>query len=95
MIVHAVGNRALLLGFVLPQIFGRLPASQDMSTWLLVAGLEVVFLLLVIAGWRALKLDRESSMNREHSQRRFAQPLAAQQAPGATRLPETARAGDG
>jgi len=43
-------------------MFGRLPASQDMSTWLWVAGLEVAFLLLVIAGWRALKLDREEGL---------------------------------
>ena len=58
MIVHPIGNRALLLGFILPQIFGRLPDPQGGSTWLFIAGLNVVFVLLVITGWRALKLDR-------------------------------------
>ncbi len=58
MIAHPVGNRALMLSFVIPQIFGQSPDLGGRVTWLIIVGLNIVLLLLVIRGWGALKLDR-------------------------------------
>jgi hypothetical protein len=59
MIAHPVGNRALLLGFVIPQIFGSVPDDGGGTIWLIV-GINLVLIGLVVAGWRTLKLDRNS-----------------------------------
>lgn len=58
MICHPIGNRALLLGYILPQIFGTRPDPRSTATWLLIVGLYIVLLLLVTMGWRALQLDK-------------------------------------
>jgi membrane protease YdiL (CAAX protease family) len=59
MIAHPVGNRALILSFIIPQIFGTSPGSSTINTWLYIVGIYIVLIVIVKAGWQALKLDRK------------------------------------
>lgn len=56
MIVHSVGNRSLLLAFVIPQIWGT--TLTDVQVWLFILSLDITLIIAVIAGWKILKLDR-------------------------------------
>jgi len=57
MIVHSVGNRSLLLAFVIPQIWGTI--LTDVQVWLFILFLDIILIIAVIAGWKVLKLDRK------------------------------------
>jgi len=57
MIVHPIGNRSLLLAVIIPQIWGR--KLDTVPTMLFTLFLYITLILLVIIGWRILKLDRK------------------------------------
>jgi len=55
MIFHPIGNRALLLSITIPQIWGI--TLQGANQWLFLLSLVIVLPLLVIIGWKILRLD--------------------------------------
>jgi len=57
MIIHSVGNRSLLLAFVIPQIWST--TLTDVQVWLFILFLDIILIIAVIAGWKVLKLDRK------------------------------------
>jgi len=63
MIVHPIGNRALLLAVVIPQVWGFAldPASSPLVILALDLLVYVALLCAVITGWKLLKLDRKKS----------------------------------
>ncbi len=58
MIVHPLGNRALLLAVVIPQIWGATVNSTSLTGIALLVGIYVALILLVILLWRVMHLDR-------------------------------------
>lgn len=58
MLIHPVGNRALLLAVIIPQIWGV--TLQGASQWLLLSLLYITMLLSVIIGWKILQLDKKA-----------------------------------
>jgi membrane protease YdiL (CAAX protease family) len=56
MVVHPIGNRALLLAVVIPQIWSV--TLQGASQLLFLFLLNVAMLILVIIGWKILRLDK-------------------------------------
>ncbi len=56
MIIHSVGNRSLVLAFVIPQIWGM--TLTNIQIWLLILFLNILLIFAVIVGWKVLKLDR-------------------------------------
>lgn len=57
MIVHPMGNRALLLAVVIPQIWGV--TLQGASQWIFLLFLSLALPFAVIVGWKILKLDKK------------------------------------
>lgn len=58
MIPHPTGNRALLLAVVIPQIWGITLGGA--SQWLFLLLLYITLPLLVIIGWKILRLDQKA-----------------------------------
>jgi membrane protease YdiL (CAAX protease family) len=67
MIVHPIGNRALLLAIVIPQIWGFTldPASSPLVILVLDLAIFAMLLIAVIVGWKLLKLDRQAKFGVE------------------------------
>jgi len=69
MIVHPIGNRALLLAVVIPQIWGF--ALNPASSPLVILALDFIIyaglLCAVIVSWKLLKLDREKTREAEET----------------------------
>jgi len=59
MIVHPLGNRALVLAYLVPQIWGHRPDNANPFTWLTLLGIYILLLLGAIGLWRMLKLDSQ------------------------------------
>ncbi len=57
LIGHALGNRALLLGILIPQVFGHVPNPNSGEVWLWILGTNLGLLALTILGWQLLKFD--------------------------------------
>jgi membrane protease YdiL (CAAX protease family) len=59
MIVHPVGNRALLLAVVIPQIWGLAldPTRSPLTILALDLAIYAALLVAIIVGWKLLKLD--------------------------------------
>lgn len=65
MIVHPLGNRALILSVTIPQIWGVSINPTSTVGILLLLGIYVALITLVIVFWKLFHLDRTSSAEHE------------------------------